>query len=70
MQMNPQKSAPLSEGGGPLQRMQEMTAHFSRPGSAYVVQVPEVNRKLEVSQVDSPSSLVCMSDVMMRINLN
>lgn len=49
MQMNP-KTAPLSEGGGPLQRMQEMTAHFSRPGSAYVVKVPELNnRKLEVS---------------------
>ncbi len=48
--MNPKSAPRQSEGGGPLQRMQEMTAHFSRPGSAYVVKVPEVNnRKLEVS---------------------
>ena len=49
MQISP-KTVPLSsEGGGPLQRMQEMSANFSRPGSAYVVKVPELNnRKLEV----------------------
>ena len=50
MQMNPETAPLSSEGGGPLQRMQEMSAHFSRPGAAYVVKVPELNnRKLEVS---------------------
>ena len=47
--MNPKTDPLSSEGGGSLQRMQEMSAHFSRPGSAYVVKVPELNnRKLEV----------------------